>query len=363
MSHATRTLPPPPVSTPVPLRALLPHEIAARFAFAGVNQKIARLIFAAAVNRFDDTLGSIRGVGKGTLDAVRRASIIDAPEVVGCRRAADGFTKYALRMRDGACVEAVWIPLERPRASLCLSSQVGCPLRCGFCLTGRQGFKRDLAADEIVGQFLRLRAASPRPVSGAVFMGMGEPLLNYDNVIRAAYVLSTPGGGGVSGRAISISTAGVVPAIRRYTAEGHPFRLIVSLSAATPEKRAVLMPHESTWPLGELADAIRAHAQATRARVPVAWVMIRGFNTSPDDATALAKLLKGVPLIVNLIDVNDPDKKLLPPGDAERKAFKVALSSELGQPVVRRYSGGEEIGASCGMLTGKAGTEVTCPSR
>jgi 23S rRNA (adenine2503-C2)-methyltransferase len=165
--------------------------------------------------------------------------------------------------------------------------------------------------------------------------------------------MSTPGGGGVSAKAISISTAGVVPAIRRFTAEGHQFRLIVSLTAATPEKRAVHLPHERAWPIGELAEAVRAHAEARRTRVPVAWVMIRGFNTGADDARALGRLFRGVPLIVNLIDVNDPTGALVPPGDDERKAFKAMLVDELGVPVVRRYSGGEEIGASCGMLAGE----------
>jgi 23S rRNA (adenine2503-C2)-methyltransferase len=289
-------------------------------------------------------------VKKATLEAVRRRACMRAPEIVERRLAADGFMKYALRLHDGARIEAVWIPLDRPRASVCLSSQAGCQLRCSFCFTGRTGFRRNLTADEIVSQFLAIRAESPRPVTGAVFMGMGEPFLNYDAVIRAATILSTPGGAGIAAKAISISTAGVVPAIRRYTAEGHRFRLIVSLTAATPEKRAALMPHEAAWPLDQLVDAIRAHAAARRVRVPVAWVMIRGLNTAPEDARALARLFRDVPIVVNLIDVSDPEGELRAPDDGERRAFQAELTAALGQPVVRRYSGGEEIGASCGRL-------------
>jgi 23S rRNA (adenine2503-C2)-methyltransferase len=185
-------------------------------------------------------------------------------------------------------------------------------------------------------------------------MGMGEPLLNYDAVLRAAYVLSQPGGGGITAKAISIGTAGVVPAIRRFTAERHPFRLFVSLTAATGAKRRALLPHEAAWPVEELAEAIRERAQATRKRVNVAWVMISGVNTGDEDAADLARLLRGVPLIVNLIDVQDPSGRWRPPGAEERTAFRDALTARLGQPTVWRYSGGAEVGAACGMLAGGA---------
>jgi 23S rRNA (adenine2503-C2)-methyltransferase len=348
------TLAPLPEGTRLPLRALLPHEIAARFAGDGVDSGAARRIFAAVVGRFRGDVAGVRGIRRTALERIARETILDAPEIVERRAAADGFSKCLLALRDGARVEAVWIPLERPRASICLSSMVGCPLRCSFCATGRLGFSRSLGADEMVGQFLRLREGSPRPVSGAVFLGMGEPLLNYDAVLRAAYVLSQPGGGGIAAKAISIGTAGVVPAIRRYTAEGHPFRLFISLTAASSAKRRALMPHEATWPLADLADAVRERAAATRGRVHLAWVMIRGRNTGREDVEDLARLFAGVPLVFTLIDVQDPAGRFLPPGDAEREAFRSALIAALGQPVVRRYSGGAEIGAACGMLAGEA---------
>jgi 23S rRNA (adenine2503-C2)-methyltransferase len=345
-------LAPPPAAGPVALRGLLPHEIRARFAGAGIDEGEARRVFAAAVNRFAADLSGVRGLRRGVREAVCREALLDAPLVLERREAADGFVKYLLALRDGLRVETVRIPLERPRASVCLSSMVGCALRCSFCATGRLGFKRALAADEMVGQFLRVRAESPRPVTGAVFMGMGEPLLNYDAVIRAAYILSQPGGGGISSKAISIGTAGVVPAIRRYTAERHPFRLFVSMTAASSAKRRGLLPHEAAWPVEELAEAIRERASVTRGRVNVAWVMISGVNTGDDDAEDLGRLLRGVPLIINLIDVQDPDGRLSPPCEAERKAFRAALTARLGQPTVWRYSGGAEIGAACGMLAG-----------
>ncbi|HEY6000935.1 MAG TPA: radical SAM protein, partial [bacterium] len=325
-------LAPPPAGPPVALRGLLPHEIRERFAAAGLEEGEARRIFAAAVNRFAGDLSRVRGLRRAAREAVARESLLDAPEVLERREAADGFVKYLLALRDGLRVEAVRIPLEKPRASICLSSMVGCPLRCSFCATGRLGFSRALAADEIVGQFLRLRAESPRPVTGAVFMGMGEPLLNYDAVLRAAYVLSQPGGGGIAAKAISIGTAGVVPAIRRFTAEGHPFRLFVSMTAATSAKRRALLPHEAAWPVEELAEAIRERSRLRRGRVNVAWVMIAGVNTGDEDAADLARLLRGVPLILNLIDVQDPLGRFRPPDAAERAAFRDALTARLGQP-------------------------------
>jgi 23S rRNA (adenine2503-C2)-methyltransferase len=352
MTARLECLAPPPAVSPVALRGLLPHELQARFAASGIDAGEARRVFAAVVNRFEGDLSRVHALRRTVREAVLREALLDAPEVLERREAADGFVKYLLALRDGLRVEAVRIPLEKPRASVCLSSMVGCQLRCAFCATGRLGFGRALAADEMVGQFLRVRAESPRPVTSAVFMGMGEPLLNYDAVLRAAYVLSQPGGGGITAKAISICTAGVVPAIRRFTAEGHPFRLFVSLTAATSAKRRALLPHEAAWPVEELAEAIRERAAATRKRVNVAWVMIAGVNTGDEDAADLAQLLRGVPLIVNLIDVQDPTGRFLPPGAAERAAFRDALTVRLGQPTVWRYSGGAEIGAACGMLAG-----------
>jgi 23S rRNA (adenine2503-C2)-methyltransferase len=345
-------LAPPVTDSPVRLRGLLPGEIHRRFAAIGIDEGGARRIFGAAVGRFPEEIGAVRGIRRAALEAVVRESDLFVPEIVRRTTAADGFAKYLLTLRDGARAEAVWIPLLKPRASLCLSSMVGCPLDCAFCATGAMGYRRSLEADEMVGQFLRLRGESPRPVTGAVFMGMGEPLLNYDAVVRAATILCTPGGGGIAAEAITIGTAGVVPAIRRYTAERHPFRLIVSLSAASEEKRRVVMPHEDRWGLPELGEAIREHAAAIRGRVTIAWVMVAGFNTGREDAEDLGRLLKGVPLRIDLIDVADPSGTYAPPGDDEREAFKKALTDATGQMVVRRYSGGSEISAGCGQLAG-----------
>jgi 23S rRNA (adenine2503-C2)-methyltransferase len=183
-------------------------------------------------------------------------------------------------------------------------------------------------------------------------MGQGEPFHNYEAVIQAAYVLCDPAGGRVDGQRISISTAGVVPMIRRYTAEGHRFRLCVSLNSAIPEKRASLMPVERGHPLDELVDAVREHA-AARGRVTLEYVMMAGVNVGEEDAVALGRLLSGIPVRLNPIAVNDDTGRYRPPTEAEWNAFRDALARHLpGQPIVRRYSGGQDRNAACGMLAG-----------
>lgn len=263
----------------------------------------------------------------------------------------DGFVKYLFRSPDGALSEAVRIPLEKPgRFSVCLSSQVGCAMQCVFCATGRLGFTRHLEAWEIVSAFLAVRDEAPGRVSGAVFQGQGEPLHNYDNVIRAARMLSHPCCGKVSGRAITISTVGLVKEIRRYATERHPYRLIVSLTSAVAERRQRLLPVAGRVPMEELASAVREYAESTKGRTTLGWVLMSGVNSDAKEAEELQRLFGGLPLRINLIDVNDqrPDG-FQRADDGERKAFMDVLQV-LRAPIVRRYSGGAARHAACGML-------------
>ena len=315
----------------------------------GIELADARRILGAVVGR-GRPLREARNVRRAVLD---RAEALASAAPLSCVTkvdARDGFRRYLFALADGARVEAVRIPLFDTHHTLCLSSQVGCALGCAFCATGRLGLTRSLESWEMVAQYLAVRADSDRPVTGAVFMGQGEPFHNYDAVLRAAHVLCDPAGGRIDQRRISISTAGVVPMIRRYTAEGHRFRLCVSLNAALPEKRAALMPVERGHPLDELVDAIREHA-LRRDRVTVEYVMMAGVNVGEEDAAALGRLLRGFPVRLNPIAVNDATGRFRPPGEDEWNAFRDALARHLpGQPVVRRYSGGQDQNAACGML-------------
>jgi 23S rRNA (adenine2503-C2)-methyltransferase len=333
-------------------------ELAEALAPHGVPLDVARRLFSRIHARGAAAdLPAARGL---SLAAARRLEAAGARagrlEIVSRRRsAADGFVKYLFRLDGGALAEAVLIPLPAgpdttpEKHTLCISSQAGCPLACVFCATGRLGLVRNLEAWEIVEQVARIRDEVDRPIRGLVFMGQGEPFMNYDAVIRAARILSDPAGLAIAGRAMTISTAGIVPAIRRYTAEGHPYRLAISLTSAIEEKRRWLMPIEKKYPLDELLDAARAHAATTRSRIMLEYVTISGVNVGEEDARALIERLRGIPVRLNLIDVNDATGRFQPPTASELSRFRDWLAP-LGQPIVRRYSGGKEIAGACGML-------------
>jgi 23S rRNA (adenine2503-C2)-methyltransferase len=182
---------------------------------------------------------------------------------------------------------------------------------------------------------------------------MVEPMLNYERVMRAARVLSEPCGLAVNARVITVSTVGVAPMIRRFTRERQPYRLVVSLTAADHEQRRRLLPIEDTHPLPELMAAVREYQEATGARVMLAWTLLAGVNTRPEDARQLAELTAGLPVKIDLIEVNDTTGQFVPPSAEELRAFRDALTAEVGQPIVRRYSGGKDIHGACGMLTGR----------
>lgn len=335
------------------LYGLTPEELAAHLRARGVRatDAEARRYAGHVISRGRRGV-SRRPPSKRFLEGVARHVDEARLEVVErVTDAADGFVKYLFRSPDGALSEAVRIPLERPgRFTVCLSSQVGCAMRCAFCATGRLGLTRHLFAWEIVSAFCTVRDEAPGRVTGAVFMGQGEPLHNYDEVVQAARVLSHPCGGRVKQEAIRISTVGLVPQIRRYAREGHRYRLVVSLTSALAPRRRRLLPVAGRFALEDLADAIREYAAVAQGRVTVAWVLMGGENDGAEEARALAELLGDVKIRVNLIDVNDArEDGFRRATDEERDAFVDALQI-LRAPVVRRYSGGRNEHAACGML-------------
>jgi 23S rRNA (adenine2503-C2)-methyltransferase len=338
------------------LKDLTSEQLHAGLAHVGLKPAAARWIQAAAVRRGEYPRPR-PGLSAAVLEQVRRLTSIPHLTLVEKRVSkCDGFAKYLFRGDGPELFEAVRIPLlHRPddlKYVVCVSSQAGCALGCAFCATGRMRERRNLAAWEIVDQVLAIQADSPHPVRGVVFMGMGEPLLNYDAAILAARILAEPCGMAIAAKAITISTAGIAPGIRRFTSERHGFRLVVSLNAADPILRAALMPVEKMFPLPELMSAIREYHRATGRRVTLAWTMISGVNTRVEDARTLAELTRGIPIKLDLIDVNDPTGRYRPPAREELDLFRDALRTHLGMPVARRYSGGGEIHAACGMLAG-----------
>ncbi len=330
------------------------EEVVAHLAQHGVRSELreARRLLGHVVSIGKDDLDFPRPVRRAVVDAFDRLLDRRSLEIVErVEDPLDGFVKYLFRSPDGALHEAVRIPLHKEGCfSVCLSSQVGCAMRCDFCATGRLGLARNLAAWEMIAAYRAVRAEAPGRVTGAVFQGQGEPFHNYDEVIRAASILCNPVGGRIPAEAITISTVGLVPQIRRYTREAHRFRLIVSLTSAVEDRRRQLLPVAGRFSITELADALREHATKTGKRVTVAWVLMAGVNDGADEIEALQKLLADVPLRLNLIDVNDarPDgyRRV---NDAERSAFIDRLQA-LEVPFVRRYSGGFSRHAACGML-------------
>jgi 23S rRNA (adenine2503-C2)-methyltransferase len=339
------------------LKDLTAEQLHAQLEHLGVTLHQSRQIHAAAVRRGEYPTSAEHGIAARLLEEVRQCTAIPNLTILEKHISpTDGFAKYLFRGDGPEPFEAVRIPLlhkpDDQKYVVCVSSQVGCSLGCRFCATSRLGFRRNLAAWEIVDQVIQIQADSPLPVRGVVFMGMGEPMLNYDHVIQAAKIFTASCGMAIAGKAVTISTAGVVPGIRRFTAERHIYRLVVSLNMADPATRREWMPVEKIYPTPELLDALRDYHAATRRRVVFAWMMIAGVNTRPEDARQLAELVGELPVKLDLIDVNDPTGRCVPPSAAELAAFRDALSAELGVPVGRRYSGGRDIHAACGMLAG-----------
>lgn len=331
------------------------HEYLLRSAVPARLDQCRRLLGHVVSEGSSDPYATRKPLARSFVNDVMKHCELDRLEVVDrVTDSSDGFVKYLFRSPDGALTEAVRIPLAKKDCfTVCLSSQVGCAMQCVFCATGRLGLTRNLRPWEMIAAALTVRDEAPGRVTGAVFMGQGEPLHNYEHVIRAAQVLNDPCGVRIRAEAISISTVGLLPAIRRYTDEGHPFRLIISLTSAIAEKRLRLLPVAGRWPIEEVAETIRAHAASRGGRTTVAWVLMEGLNTGQDEVDALQRLLGDVPLRLNLIDVNDArDDGFFPPSDVERARLMSALQV-LGMPIVRRYSGGKEKHAACGMLASR----------
>lgn len=269
----------------------------------------------------------------------------------------DGSRKWLLRFADGNEAEAVFIP-EADRGALCLSSQVGCSLTCSFCHTGTQRLVRNLDAGEIVAQMLIARDACgewPSPVgqrllSNVVLMGMGEPLLNYDNVATAVRILMDPEGINLSRRRITLSTAGVVPMIHRVGAE-LGVKLAISLHAASDDLRDVLVPINRKYPIAELMAALRVYPGADNARrITFEYVMLDGVNDTPADARALVQLVRGLPCKFNLIPFNAwPGAPYTCSSDAAMIRFAEILNTA-GYTAPIRTPRGRDILAACGQL-------------
>jgi len=265
--------------------------------------------------------------------------------------AEDGTCKLLLELSDGARVEAVLIPANG-RTTVCISTQVGCTRTCAFCATARLGFTRNLEAGELVGQVLlaRREAAPGTPVRNVVFMGMGEPLDNLDEVLAATRVLQEPPLLELRASRITVSSSGVLPGMERFLAES-PCAFALSLNGTTDEQRAAIMPQTRRWPIAALLDCLRAAAaRDPRRRFFIEYVLLAGHDDSPEDADRLAALLHGLPCTVNLIPHNPfPGSPFLAPSREVLFAFHARVRGH-GLHAFTRWPRGADVAAACGLL-------------
>ena len=326
--------------------------------FAELNQPSFRVdqtfkwIHQRGITQFDE----MTNLSKSLRSQLNEIATVKVPVIEKDLLSADGTRKWLIRLEDGNCVETVFIP-ESTRGTLCISSQVGCSLTCSFCATGRQGFNRNLAAGEILSQVWLARNllridVNDRPVTNIVFMGMGEPLLNYNNVIPALEVLLDDCCYGFSRRRITLSTAGVVPGIQQLLKDC-PVSLAVSLHAPDDDLRTQLVPLNKKYPIRELLDSCREYAAYDRRwRVTFEYILLSGINDSPKQAKALVKILSGIPAKVNLIPYNPvPGLEYERPDQSTIDAFRDVLLQS-GIVTVTRKTRGEDVDAACGQLVG-----------
>lgn len=306
-----------------------------------------------------DDFAQMTNVSKALRAELQQYAEVRAPEIVLDKASSDGTHKWLLRLDDGNCIETVYIP-EKDRGTLCVSSQVGCALDCTFCSTARQGFNRNLTVGEIIGQLwaakrsLQSKGSKQRIISNVVMMGMGEPLLNFTNVIDAMHLMLDDNAYGLSKRRVTLSTSGVVPALDRLRGE-IDVSLALSLHAGNDALRDKLVPINKKYPINVLMDACKRYmkGKAARERITIEYVMLDGVNDSDQQARELIYALKGVPSKVNLIPFNPfPDTRYKRSSSKRMNHFRDILIAS-GLIVVTRRTRGDDIDAACGQLAGQ----------
>jgi 23S rRNA (adenine2503-C2)-methyltransferase len=315
--------------------------------------QVMKWIYGQGVTEF----AAMTNISKLLRERLQQHATIDLPEVASDNLSDDGSRKWLFRLSDGNCIETVFIP-EAERGTLCVSSQVGCMLNCTFCSTAQQGFNRNLSTGEIIGQLwmaTRLLGQQPggeRLVSNVVLMGMGEPLLNYDNVVHAMRIMLDDFGYGLSKRRITLSTAGVLPAIRQLR-EDCDVSLAVSLHAPNDALRNELVPLNRKYPIHDLLETCKAYVGEGRRRVTFEYVMLAGVNDSDQHARELVRCLEGVPAKVNLIPFNPfPRTRYLRSSNNRIHRFFEILNGA-GIVTTTRKTRGDDIDAACGQLAGE----------
>jgi len=262
--------------------------------------------------------------------------------------AESGTRKFLFELDDGNFIETVFM-YEDNRRTICISSQAGCALNCTFCATGLMGLKRSLSSGEIVDQLLNVIRLSGEKPTNVVFMGMGEPFHNYDNVIKAANIINDDNGLAIGARHITVSTVGLVDKMKRYYKEKHKFKLAVSLNAGTEETRRSLIPVSKKYPIKDIADVIRSNHKRKSRPVTFEYVLMKGINDSDNEIRSLISIVRGLPAKINLIPYNQANTKYSMPEEQHVNSIFRRLR-DAGIQVNVRWSKGTDIQAACGQL-------------
>jgi 23S rRNA (adenine2503-C2)-methyltransferase len=307
-------------------------------------------VYVHAANDFDD----MTSLGKGLRTQLKEKYQVGQLKLADKQVSRDGTIKYLFELSDGQLIESVMMPFQhRDSTSICLSTQVGCAVNCGFCATGKLGLKRNLTAAEMVEQLLFVTRDSGKDIKNLVFMGQGEPLHNYDEFIKALHLINQSAELGM--RHMTVSTAGLVPQILKLADEGLQMTLAVSLHAPDDETRNRFMPINQRYPIKELMKALYVYYEKTRRRITVEYILLAGLNDTEQHAKALGKLLKDLHCNINLIPYNPigAEYGFKRPQRVDSVRFKRTLEANTRHKVTIRLERGADIDAACGQLANK----------
>lgn len=347
--------------SPKNIRHLQLDEIKAFFADRGEPAFRATQVYEWLWKKSAHSFDEMSNLSKSVREALKENFVIGGITTELSQLSKDGTIKNAFKLHDGKQVEGVLIPAKK-RMTACISSQVGCSLECKFCATGRLKRERNLDADEIYDEvvFIQKQALEKynTPLTNIVLMGMGEPLLNYSNVLEAINKITSPEGLNMASQRITLSTAGVAKMIKKLGDDEVKFNLALSLHAATNEKRSQIMPINDTNPLEEVAEALRYFYKKTKNRITYEYIVFQDFNDTPEDVYHLAEYCKVVPSKVNLIEYNPIEKGEFKQTVPERLGMFVKYLKSRNVIVNVRRSRGKDIDAACGQLANKVVKEA-----